>query len=172
MRAPSIKCIACGPQKTITDLTAYDYDAFCSGSTAAGQVQGVDRVSAKVSVYTALCQIPLTTQEYAEQAAGPVTDRLLIDTRPSVEFGICSLPGSTSAYYSQATILSHRRHPPRDDLVRPRIYPPRLRYHLHLPERERLAPGSGSAARFTGGSRSESKRQGCDGRSCGLVQGC
>ena len=48
MRPPSIKCIACGPQKSITDLTTYDYDAFCSGAGAADQVQGANRVSAKV----------------------------------------------------------------------------------------------------------------------------
>lgn len=48
MRSPSIKCIACGPERTITDLTAYDYDAFCSGASTPGPVVGVDRISAKV----------------------------------------------------------------------------------------------------------------------------
>ena len=49
IRPPSVKCIACGPNRTIDKLEDYDYETFCSGPTSGdGFVGGTDRISAKV----------------------------------------------------------------------------------------------------------------------------
>lgn len=48
MRPPSVKCIACGPNKTIKSLEEYDYEAFCSGLVNESANESVERISAKV----------------------------------------------------------------------------------------------------------------------------
>lgn len=56
MRPPSLKCHACGPNRTIT-VDTYDYDEFCAGAGPAETSEGDgfvngragERISAKVS---------------------------------------------------------------------------------------------------------------------------
>ena len=51
LRAPSEKCIACGPNKTITSLEEYDYEGFCSGAQLnEGQSSNVERILPEVRV--------------------------------------------------------------------------------------------------------------------------
>lgn len=99
MRPPSVKCIACGPNASITDdLEAIDYDEFCHGITdepdvssglAAGDPE--HRISAKVSFGS---ERSLTLQDLAEIMRND--NVALIDTRSPTEFEICSIPGSSS----------------------------------------------------------------------------
>lgn len=58
MKMPSPKCIACGPNATITDdLDAVGYEAFCGGvevDEESGKSEGAagERISVQVSWYT------------------------------------------------------------------------------------------------------------------------
>ncbi|KAK1926506.1 hypothetical protein DB88DRAFT_508602 [Papiliotrema laurentii] len=85
IRPPSVKCIACGPNRTIDKLEDYDYETFCSGPTSGdGFVGGTDRISAK---------------EFAQsigeaQGEGKERKSIIVDTRPPVEYEICSLPNT------------------------------------------------------------------------------
>jgi adenylyltransferase/sulfurtransferase len=53
MRPPSIKCISCGPNKTIERLEEYDYEAFCSSAALPEKADGVERISVLVSYTSA-----------------------------------------------------------------------------------------------------------------------
>ncbi|KAJ9124937.1 hypothetical protein QFC24_002867 [Naganishia onofrii] len=87
-RGPSIKCIACGPNATVTDdLGAVPYEAFCGltgvpeeeESRGGGQIPRI-RVNA--------LREALTSNTSAKN--------ILIDTRQETEYGICSLPESSN----------------------------------------------------------------------------
>ncbi|KAK8846792.1 hypothetical protein IAR55_005880 [Kwoniella newhampshirensis] len=92
MKPPSAKCIACGPNATITDdLDTFGYESFCAGGPQLNDGTGNaiggagDRLSAK------------DLDEILRPAnGGEELDVVLIDTRPAVEFGICAVPGSTN----------------------------------------------------------------------------
>ncbi|WWC67725.1 uncharacterized protein I206_101637 [Kwoniella pini CBS 10737] len=112
MKGPSPKCIACGPNATITDdLDVYGYESFCSGAMGpdvddeSGLVDGAegDRINVKELA------VLLDRKD-------PSTNISLIDTRPPVEFGICSLPGSINI--PLPTILKDPSSlPPSQDIV-------------------------------------------------------
>lgn len=83
-RGPSIKCIACGPNATITDdLEAVPYDAFCGVGQPIGEEARSDGQVERVRV--------AELRQALEDGRA-----LLIDTRQEVEYGICALPSSTS----------------------------------------------------------------------------
>ncbi|WWC87090.1 uncharacterized protein L201_001976 [Kwoniella dendrophila CBS 6074] len=91
MKGPSPKCIACGPNATITnDLDVYGYESFCSAAMGpdvnedSGLVDGSEGERIDVKELASLLK---------STSGSHVT---LIDTRPPVEYGICSLPGSTN----------------------------------------------------------------------------
>ncbi|WVQ84093.1 hypothetical protein IAT38_006238 [Cryptococcus sp. DSM 104549] len=103
MRPRFAKCIACGPDATITDdLDVFGYEAFCAGGPEVSEETGLrigkegDRLSA---------------QELDAVLQGGTSDVVLIDTRPPVEFGICSVPGSTNI--PLPTILANPKDLPR-----------------------------------------------------------
>lgn len=85
-RGPSIKCIACGPNASITDdLEAVPYDAFCG---VAEPVEEEARGDARVE----------RVRVDALRSALEEGKALVIDTRQQVEYGICALPHSTSTF--------------------------------------------------------------------------
>ncbi|WWC59229.1 uncharacterized protein I303_101779 [Kwoniella dejecticola CBS 10117] len=91
MKGPSPKCIACGPDASITDnLDIYGYESFCAGAMVpdvddeSGLVDGVEGERLSVKELADLLN--------TDSALGSKIH--LVDTRPPVEFGICSLPGS------------------------------------------------------------------------------
>jgi adenylyltransferase/sulfurtransferase len=86
IRGPSAKCIACGPDSTITDdLDAVGYEAFCG--------MGGDDAQAESS--SSVERIDVTALDEALKADSAGT-RVILDVRTPVEFGICALPGSIS----------------------------------------------------------------------------
>jgi adenylyltransferase/sulfurtransferase len=83
-RGPSVKCIACGPNATITDdLDAVPYDAFCG---VAEPVEEKLRGAGEVE------RVRVGELKKALDGGAAV----VIDTRAEVEYGICALPESTS----------------------------------------------------------------------------
>lgn len=55
MRPPSVKCVACGPNATITDdLDAVDYDTFCGGDVPSLPVSVEKRLNVEVSYNVAM----------------------------------------------------------------------------------------------------------------------
>jgi adenylyltransferase/sulfurtransferase len=87
-RGPSIKCIACGPNATITDdLEAVPYDAFCGVTEP---VEEERRGGEKVE--------RVRVEELKRALDGEKA--VVIDTRQEVEYGICALPDSTSRFPS------------------------------------------------------------------------
>ncbi|WVQ76822.1 hypothetical protein IAR50_006496 [Cryptococcus sp. DSM 104548] len=105
MKGPSPKCIACGPNATITDnLEAFGYDEFCSGPDAGPETTDeTGLVDGEVGTRLSVKELDLLLQERPDHV-------LLIDTRPRVEFEICSVPGSKNI--PLATILSDPRSVP------------------------------------------------------------
>ncbi|ODN75422.1 hypothetical protein L202_06574 [Cryptococcus amylolentus CBS 6039] len=99
MKGPSPKCIACGPDATITDdLEAFGYDAFCSGGdTSPETTDETGLVDGHAGMRLSVKELDLMLQQAPDKT-------FLIDTRPPVEFGICSVPGSKNI--PLATILS------------------------------------------------------------------
>lgn len=142
-RGPSIKCIACGPNASITDdLEAVPYEAFCGiaeliEEEARGDGQ-VERV-----------RVGELRRALDEGKA------LVIDTRQEVEYGICALPNSTSESrpFFIWLMLIRPRHSNRQIHQRPHLpnsTPHRLRnvarHLLSLSSRERQSCfGSGVA---------------------------
>ncbi|ODO03157.1 hypothetical protein I350_06002 [Cryptococcus amylolentus CBS 6273] len=92
MKGPSPKCIACGPDATITDdLEAFGYDAFCSGGdTSPETTDETGLVDGHAGMRLSVKELDLMLQQAPDKT-------FLIDTRPPVEFGI---------YIPLATILS------------------------------------------------------------------
>ncbi|GMK57606.1 hypothetical protein CspeluHIS016_0404400 [Cutaneotrichosporon spelunceum] len=78
MRPSSVKCVACGPNATITDdLEREDYAALC------GEVSVVPEVDNRMSV------------EGLRKVVG-APEVIVVDTRPPHEYSICSLPHTTN----------------------------------------------------------------------------
>ncbi|TYJ54304.1 hypothetical protein B9479_005063 [Cryptococcus floricola] len=92
MKGPSPKCIACGPDATITDdLEAFGYDEFCSGGdTSPETTDETGLVDGHAGMRLGVKELDLMLQQAPDKTS-------LIDTRPPVEFGI---------YVPLATILS------------------------------------------------------------------
>ncbi|ODN96387.1 adenylyltransferase and sulfurtransferase [Cryptococcus wingfieldii CBS 7118] len=92
MKGPSPKCIACGPDATITDdLEAFGYDEFCSGGdTRPETTDETGLVDGHAGMRLSVKELDLMLQQAPDKTS-------LIDTRPPVEFGI---------YVPLATILS------------------------------------------------------------------
>ncbi|KAJ9095635.1 hypothetical protein QFC21_005507 [Naganishia friedmannii] len=87
-RGPSIKCVACGPNATVTDdLDNVPYEAFCglAGVPEEEETRGGGQV-ARIRVKA--LQEALVSNEGAKS--------VLIDTRQETEYGICSLPESNN----------------------------------------------------------------------------
>ena len=61
LRPPSLKCISCGPKRTITDLKSYDYVTFCSLDTPIPNSHGLERIEPQVG----FALPPLLTPTYA-----------------------------------------------------------------------------------------------------------
>nr|XP_031857379.1 uncharacterized protein CI109_007201 [Kwoniella shandongensis]KAA5524451.1 hypothetical protein CI109_007201 [Kwoniella shandongensis] len=92
MKPPSAKCIACGPNATITDdLDVFGYESFCAGGPVTndqtGSVTGGEGERLIAKDLSEILDLKSASSE---------DDFVLIDTRPSIEFGICSVPGSTN----------------------------------------------------------------------------
>ncbi|BEI88346.1 uncharacterized protein CcaverHIS019_0110640 [Cutaneotrichosporon cavernicola] len=88
MRPRSAKCVACGPNATVTDdLDSHDYVALCGETPAVPEVP--DRMS--VGDLRAVVGSP---------------EVVVIDTRPPHEYGICSLPHTMNI--PLASILASR----------------------------------------------------------------
>jgi hypothetical protein len=65
MRKPSPKCIACGPDATITDdLDEFNYEAFCAGmeKLEQGGARREERVGALVSVGRCLLAVRMSVR--------------------------------------------------------------------------------------------------------------
>ncbi|KAI9635364.1 putative activating enzyme URM1 [Dioszegia hungarica] len=84
LKPPSPKCIACGPNATITDdLDAVGYEAFCGGvevdeETGMEVGDGEGRISVQ----------ELRDLMRSDQGV------LVVDTRPEIEYEICSIPST------------------------------------------------------------------------------
>jgi adenylyltransferase/sulfurtransferase len=99
-RGPSIKCIACGPNATVTDdLGAVPYEAFCG-------LTGVPEEEESRGGR----QIPRIRVKALREAltSNTSTKNILIDTRQETEYGICSLPKSSSkCTFTSVTISAY-----------------------------------------------------------------
>ncbi|OCF38653.1 adenylyltransferase and sulfurtransferase [Kwoniella heveanensis CBS 569] len=93
LKPPSTKCIACGPEPTISDdLEKFGYESFCAGAMGEG-----DEVTDETGLVVGGVGERISVKELDEIMRSPTSnDMVLVDTRPPVEFGICSLKGSTN----------------------------------------------------------------------------
>lgn len=110
MRPPSLRCVACGPDATLTtDLEKMDYEAFCAGPSVVGAREGAtnardaprtDRISP-----AELREVLRSAGSGAGGSSGgdamanggnALASVRVVDTRSETEFGICSLPGCIS----------------------------------------------------------------------------
>ncbi|WVQ97862.1 hypothetical protein IAU59_004978 [Kwoniella sp. CBS 9459] len=93
LKPPSARCIACGPESTISDdLEKFGYESFCAGAMGEG-----DEVTDETGLAVGGVGERISAKELKEVMSKPSPDQVVIvDTRPPVEFGICSLRGSTN----------------------------------------------------------------------------